>query len=158
MAAGDWAAVRNIYQEGIATENATVETQAPAWEHWDGVHRRDCRLVARDNGNTVVGWAALTPVSSREAYNGVAEVSVYVAEHARGNGIGKLLLSSLVEESEAAGIWTLQAMIFVENEASITLHSACGFRSVGTRERIGCLHGKWRDTLLMERRSGVIGA
>ncbi|HCL25933.1 MAG TPA: N-acetyltransferase, partial [Dehalococcoidia bacterium] len=106
----------------------------------------------------VVGWAALSPVSARSPYSGVAEVSVYVAEHSRGTGVGRLLLETLVTESESAGVWTLQAMIFVENQASITLHSACGFRSVGTRERIGCLHGQWRDTLLMERRSKVNGA
>ena len=157
MGTGDWAAVREIYQEGIATGNATVDTQAPAWEHWNHVHRPDCRLVAKDDGN-VVGWAALSPVSDREAYAGVAEVSVYVAEHSRGNGVGKLLLDSLVSVSEAAGIWTLQASIFVENEASITLHAACGFRTVGTREKIGRLNGRWRDTVLMERRSDVAGA
>lgn len=157
MRAGDWEAVRGIYQEGIATGNATVETHAPAWERWDSVHRPDCRLVARD-GTRVIGWAALSPVSGREAYAGVAEVSVYVAENSRGMGVGKLLLNSLVSESEATGVWTLQASIFVENEASITLHAACGFRSVGTRERIGCLNGRWRDTVLMERRSKVAGA
>lgn len=157
METQDWAAVREIYREGIATGNATVETQAPAWEHWNSVHRPDCRLVASDEGN-VVGWAALSPVSDREAYAGVAEVSVYVGEHARGNGVGRLLLNSLVSASEAAGVWTLQASIFVENEASISLHAGCGFRTVGTRERIGNLNGRWRDTVLMERRSDVAGA
>ena len=152
----DWEAVRDIYQEGIATGNATVETQAPIWEHWNRNHRADCRLVAKD-GETVIGWASLSPVSSREAYAGVAEVSVYVAENSRGVGVGKTLLSSLVLASEAAGIWTLQASIFVENQASITLHTACGFRTVGTRERIGCLYGRWRDTVLMERRSDATG-
>ena len=157
MGSQDWEAVRAIYEEGIATGNATVETQAPAWEHWNSVHRHDCRLVARD-GDKVIGWAALSPVSDRDAYAGVAEVSVYVADHSRGNGVGKLLLSSLVAASESLGVWTLQASIFVENEASIALHASCGFRSVGTRERIGCLDGRWRDTLLMERRSDVAGA
>ena len=158
MATGDWAAVRKIYQEGIATGNATIETEAPDWEHWNSVHRPDCRLVARDGKSVIVGWAALSPVSDREAYSGVAEVSVYVAEQSRGVGVGKLLLNSLVSASEAAGIWTLQASIFIENEASIVLHAACGFRSVGTRERIGRLNGRWRDTVLMERRSVVTGA
>jgi L-amino acid N-acyltransferase YncA len=153
----DWEAVRSIYQDGIATGNATVETHAPDWESWNSNHRPDCRLVARD-GDEVVGWAALSPVSTRSAYAGVAEVSVYVSESSRGSGVGKLLLSSLVSTSEAAGIWTLQAMIFVENEASIALHSSSGFRSVGIRERIGSLNGQWRDTLLMERRSNVVGS
>jgi len=157
MGAGDWEAVRRIYEEGIATGNATVETDAPAWERWNSSHRTDCRLVAKD-GDQVVGWAALSPVSVRSAYSGVAEVSVYVAENFRGKGAGKLLLDSLVSSSESAGVWTLQAMIFVENEASIALHASCGFRSVGTREKIGCLYGRWRDTLLMERRSAIAGA
>ena len=156
MGAGDWEAVIEIYQEGIATGNATVETEAPPWERWNDNHRPDCRLVAKD-GDLVVGWAALSPVSSRNAYSGVAEVSVYVAKKFRGQGAGKLLLNHLVLASESAGVWTLQANIFVENEASIAIHAACGFRSVGTRERIGCLYGQWRDTLLMERRSNVIG-
>ena len=156
MGTKDWEAVREIYQEGIATRNAKVETHTPAWERWNSVHRPDCRLVARD-GDRVIGWAALSPVSDREAYAGVAEVSVYVAEDSRGMGVGKLLLKSLVSTSEAAGVWTLQASILVENEASIALHAACGFRSVGTRERIGCLNGRWRDTVLMERRSDVTG-
>ena len=113
--------------------------------------------MAKD-GDLVVDWAALSPVSSRDAYSGVAEVSVYVAEKLRGEGVGKLMLNHLVSASESARVWTLQASIFVENEASIAIHAACGFRSVGTRERIGCLYGRWRDTLLMERRSSVIGA
>lgn len=157
MRADDWEAVKEIYEEGIATSNATVETGAPPWERWDINHRRDCRLVAKDGGQ-VIGWAALSPVSFREAYSGVAEVSVYVAERFRGAGVGKTLLSSLVSASESAGVWTLQASILVENKASIALHSACGFRTVGTRERIGRLHGRWRDTVLMERRSDVAGA
>jgi len=156
MDEGDWEAVKRIYEDGIATGNATVETQAPNWELWHNNHRPDCRLVAK-NGNEVVGWAALSPVSSRSAYSGVAEVSVYVAKQSRGSGVGKLLLSSLISSSESAGVWTLQAMIFVENEVSISLHSGCGFRSVGTRERIGSLNGQWRDTLLMERRSNIVG-
>ena len=152
----DAAAVLAIYGEGIASGNATFETDVPAWEDWNKAHRPDCRLVARSNGN-VVGWAALTPVSGRCVYAGVAEVSVYVAAAARGQGMGKMLLAALVEASEAAGIWTLQAGIFPENEASIALHKACGFREIGIRERPGQLHGRWRDVLLLERRSRVIG-
>ena len=157
MDEGDWEAVKRIYEDGIATGNATVETQAPNWEHWNNNHRPDCRLVAKI-GNEIVGWAALSPVSSRSAYSGVAEVSVYVAKQSRGSGVGNLLLKSLISSSESAGVWTLQAMIFVENEVSISLHSGCGFRSVGTREKIGSLNGQWRDTLLMERRSNVVGS
>ena len=153
----DWGAVRKIYEEGIATGNATVDTRPPTWELWNSSHRIDCRLVAKE-GDRIVGWAALSPVSRREAYSGVAEVSVYVAQQFRGNGAGKLLLKSLVSSSESAGIWTLQAMIFVENKASIALHTSCEFRSVGTRERIGFLSGRWRNTLLLERRSGIIGS
>ena len=149
--------VRQIYEEGIATGNATVETSALPWERWDGNHRPDCRLVAKD-GDQVIGWAALSPVSSREVYPRVVEVSVYIAERLRGTGVGKILLSSLVSASGSAGVWKLQASILVENEASIALHSACGFRTVGTRERIGRLHGRWRDTPLMERRSDVANA
>ena len=157
MRDGDWEAVKTIYEEGIATGNATVDTSAPTWELWNSSHRLDCRLVAKES-EQVIGWAALSPVSLRNAYSGVAEVSVYVAEKSRGNGAGKLLLKSLVSSSESAGIWTLQAMIFMENKASIALHASCEFRSVGTRERIGCLSGHWRNTLLMERRSKVIGS
>ena len=157
MGVGDWEAVKGIYEDGIATGNATVDTHAPEWERWNRDHRPDCRLVARDV-DKVVGWAALSPVSARSAYSGVAEVSVYVSEQSRGKGVGKLLLSTLVTTSESAGIWTLQAMIFVENKASISIHSSCGFHSVGTRERIGSLNGQWRNTLLMERRSAVAGA
>ena len=157
MGEKDWEAVRKIYEEGIATGNATVETGAPPWERWDSDHRPDCRLVAKD-GEKVIGWAALSPVSSREAYSGVAEVSIYIAENFRSTGVGKTLLGSLIATSESAGVWTLQASILVENEASVALHSACGFRTVGARERIGRLHGRWRDTLLMERRSNVAGA
>ena len=157
MQDNDWEAVKKIYEEGIATGNATVDTRAPNWEMWNSSHRLDCRLVAKED-DRVVGWAALSPVSFREAYSGVAEVSVYVAEESRGIGAGKLLLESLISASESAEIWTLQAMIFVENEASIALHTSCAFRSVGTRERIGRLSGRWRNTLLMERRSNVIGS
>jgi phosphinothricin acetyltransferase len=152
----DWGVVRAIYRQGIATGNATFEADAPAWDAWDASHRRDCRLVARVGGR-VVGWAALSSVSGRCVYAGVAEVSVYVALAARGQGVGKALLRALVAESERAGIWTLQGGIFPENVASIALHEACGFRRVGVRERLGQIKGGWRDVVLMERRSKVVG-
>ena len=148
--------VRSIYLEGITTGLATFETEAPIWEHWDAKHLPAPRLIAGDNEG-IVGWAALSPVSARPVYAGVAEVSVYVSAAARGRGIGRLLLASLVIESESNGIWTLQASIFPENGASISLHQACGFREVGTRRRIGKLNGVWRDTVLLERRSEVAG-
>ena len=156
MKAEDWQAVQAIYREGIATGNATLETGAADWEEWDQRHRRDCRLVARREGE-IAGWAALSPVSSRCVYAGVAEVSVYVAPSARGQGVGRALLRALIAESERQGIWTLQAGIFPENEASIALHQACGFREVGRRDRLGQLHGVWRDVVLLERRSKVVG-
>lgn len=156
MRAGDWAAVEAIYQEGIATRNATFETETPSWEQWDARHLQFARLVVRSE-HGVCGWAALTPVSMRRVYAGVAEVSVYVAENARGRGVGKALLEGLIEQSEQHGIWTLQAGIFPENVASIRLHESCGFRVVGRRERIAMLHNVWRDTVLMERRSEVVG-
>ncbi|MCX6633851.1 MAG: GNAT family N-acetyltransferase [Acidobacteria bacterium] len=156
MEADDWDAVRAIYQEGIATGNATFEKSAPDWEKWDKEHLRACRLVARA-GREVLGWAALTPVSGRCVYAGVAEVSVYVALRARGRGIGLALLSALVSASEQEGLWTLQAGIFPENAASIELHKRVGFRIIGTRERLGCLDGRWRDVVLMERRSAIAG-
>lgn len=152
----DWHSVKAIYREGIATGNATFEESVPEWEVWDKDHLRSCRLVVREEGQ-VVGWAALSPVSSRCVYAGVAEVSVYVAAMARGRGIGKALLQMLVEDSEREGIWTLQASIFPDNEASLALHKACGFREIGYRERIGRLGGVWRDTVLLERRSKVAG-
>jgi phosphinothricin acetyltransferase len=152
----DWDAVRSIYREGIATGNATFETDVPEWNVWDGNHLPDCRFVARKTGQ-VVGWAALSPVSGRCVYAGVAEVSVYVTASAWGQGVGRALLRALVEESEQHGIWTLQAGIFPENKASIGLHKACGFREVGTRERLGEMQGVWRDVVLMERRSDVTG-
>ncbi len=156
MEANDWDDVRAIYREGIATGNATFEKSAPEWEKWDKEHLRVCRLVARA-GREVLGWAALTPVSGRCVYAGVAEVSVYVAERARGRGIGFALLSALVSASEREGLWTLQAGIFPENAASIELHKRAGFRILGTRERLGCLDGRWRDVVLMERRSAIAG-
>jgi len=152
---GDWPRVREIYLEGIATRNATFETSAPEWEEWNAAHRADCRIVARRN-RAIVGWAALSPVSTRKVYTGIAEVSVYVAGITRGIGVGRLLLTKLIEDSERAGIWTLQAGIFPENNASIALHKLFGFREVGTRERIGQLGGVWRDVILLERRSKVV--
>lgn len=152
----DWLQVEDIYRQGIATGVATLETTTPTWEQFDANHRSDCRLVARD-GEQVLGWAVLSPVSKRAVYSGVAEVSVYVAGSARGQGIGRALLQALIEASERAGIWTLQVAIFQENTPSIALHEACGFRLVGVRERLGCLDGIWRDTVLMERRSAVVG-
>lgn len=152
----DWPQVEAIYTEGIMTGSATLETSTPRWDAWHAAHRADCRLVAWD-GETVLGWAALSPVSSRCVYGGVAEVSIYVSAPARGRGVGKALLRALIDASEQAGLWTLQAGIFAENTPSIALHTACGFRIVGTRERLGQLHGLWRDIVLMERRSPVVG-
>ena len=152
MLPSDWPTVREIYLEGIATRQATFETEAPTWEAWDATHSPFARLVARQ-GETAVGWAALSPVSSRKAYAGVVEVSVYIAQSHRGCGLGKQLLKALIGESEANGIWSLQAVMFPENAASVALHRRCGFREVGRRERIGKLGGVWRDTILLERRS-----
>jgi len=152
----DWNDVRRIYVEGIATGNATLETEPPAWDAWDRSHRADSRFVARVGGR-IVGWAALSRVSERCAYGGVAEVSVYVAADARGGGVGRRLLDELVRSSEEAGVWTLQAGIFPENAASIALHERCGFRVVGIRERLGRLRGAWRDVALLERRSRRVG-
>jgi phosphinothricin acetyltransferase len=157
MSEAHWAAVREIYAQGIATRNATFETALPDWAEWDARHLSMCRLVAL-RGDEVVGWAALSAVSSREIYRGVAEVSVYVANRAQGKGIGSALLASLIAGSERNGIWTLQAGILAENDASIHLHEKAGFRIVGCREKIGRLDGQWRDTVLMERRSTVVGA
>jgi|SRR5439155_170312 len=152
----DWDRVRGIYLEGIATGQATFETTAPAWEAWDAAHMRAARLVARE-GKATLGWAALSPVSSRCVYAGVAEVSVYVAAAARGRGVGRALLAALIAAAEREGLWTLQAGIFPENEASLAVHRRCGFREVGRRERLGKLNGAWRDVLLLERRSPTVG-
>lgn len=141
--------------EGIATGNATFETEAPRWAAWDATHRRDCRLIALSDGH-IIGWGALAPVSATQVYVGVAEVSIYVAESVRGHGVGQRLLATLIEESEREGIWTLQAGIFPENTASIALHEKCGFRKVGVRERLGQLRGQWRDVILLERRSKLM--
>ena len=154
MRDSDWEQVREIYLEGIRSGHSTFETEAPSWECWNEAHLPFARLVMRA-AERVNGWAALSPVSKRQVYRGVAELTVYVAESARGQGIGRALLEALIEESERNGIWTLQASIFPENLASIKLHRRCGFREVGRRERIAMLHGVWRDTLLFERRQAL---
>jgi phosphinothricin acetyltransferase len=150
-----WPAVARIYAEGIATGNATFETVVPAWERWDAAHLPDHRFVALLE-REVVGWVAVGGVSERCVYAGVVENSVYVAEAARGRGVGRLLLERLAASTEAAGIWTIQTGIFPENEASVALHERVGFEVVGRRKRLGKLHGVWRDVLLLERRSSVV--
>jgi phosphinothricin acetyltransferase len=156
MTSKDWHTVANIYEDGIATGVATFETNIPTYEAWDNAHLKTCRIVALKN-QQVVGWAALSPVSSRCVYGGVAEVSVYISQNYRGLGIGKLLMTQLILESEAEGLWTLQSGIFPTNTGSIKLHEAVGFRYIGKRERVGKLHGKWVDNVLYERRSTVVG-
>jgi phosphinothricin acetyltransferase len=156
MNPADWDQARRIYLEGIATGQATFETEAPDWEKWNAHHIEQCRLVAKA-GVSLIGWAALAPVSPRRVYVGLAEVSVYVAENFRGRGIGKALLESIIGCSEEHGFWTLQAGILAENLSSLALHKRCGFREVGRRERIGKLGGEWRDMVLLERRSPVVG-
>jgi L-amino acid N-acyltransferase YncA len=156
LLASDWQQVKLIYEKGIATGNATFQTDAPSWEEWDSSHLQESRIVAEDNGE-VIGWAALTPVSSRCVYAGVAEVSVYVDPGHSTKGIGLALLNELVSLSEAEGIWTLQAGIFPENIGSLRIHEKAGFRTLGVREKIGKQNGVWRDTVLLERRSKVIG-
>ena len=151
----DWPQVAAVYAEGIGTGDATFETAVPSWEAWDAGHP-DVRLVAVLDGE-VAGWAALSPASGRRCYRGVAESSIYVAARARERGVGRALLEALVARSEAAGVWTIQAGIFPENEPSLALHAACGFRLVGVRERLGELNGVWRDVCLLERRSGAVG-
>jgi L-amino acid N-acyltransferase YncA len=156
MERADWHSVRTIYLEGIADRNATFETEAPAWEKWDASHLPFCRLVARA-GNGVLGWAALSSVSARHCYSGVAEASVYVAGASRGVGIGRALLEALIAESERHGIWTIQGAVFPENYVSLELLKRCGFREVGRRERLAQLDGIWRDVLVLERRSPTVG-
>ena len=156
LTAADWDLVRHIYLDGIATGQATFETEAPTWERWNEVHLPAPRLVAISD-EPVVGWAALSSVSARSVYTGVADVSVYVAADWHGQGIGRVLLEKILSESEENDIWTLQASIFPENGASVSLHKACGFREVGTRERIGKMKGVWRNTILLERRSKRVG-
>ena len=152
MRKDDWPGVLAAYVEGIATGNATFETEPPTFDRWWSTHLQTHRLVAV-RGGIVVGWAALSPVSDRCAYAGVAEGSVYVAEHARGQHVGRRLLQTLIANADATDIWTIQTGVFPENEASVRLHLQCGFRVVGTRERLGELHGRWRDVLLLERRA-----
>jgi len=157
----DWEEVRAIYEEGIATENATFEPVVPDWEKWDSAHVAEPRLVVKVEGQ-VAAWAALSRVSARKVYAGIAEVSIYVGEKFRGRGIGDALLAALVDASEKAGFWTLQGGIFPENTVSIELHKKHGFRVLGIREKVGKmafgkLQGKWRDVVLMERRSKVAG-
>lgn len=156
MAAADWEQVRGIYLQGIETGNATFEIDAPSWERWDHGHLRQCRLVARV-GKQIYGWVALSPVSARAVYSGVAEVSIYVAEEARGQRVGQTLLQSLISEAERTGLWTLQAGVFPENYRSLALLERNGFRRLGVREKIGKLGNTWRDVVLLERRSRVAG-
>ena len=157
MTDADGPAVLEIYRQGIATGNATFETETPPWEKWTAAHLPHSRIVARD-GTGVLGWAALSAVSGRCVYAGVAEVSIYIAEPERGRGVGRALLEELIRQSEKNGLWTLQAGIFPENRASIGLHKSCGFREVGRRERIGKLGESWRDTVLLERRSKTVAS
>lgn len=156
MLPADWPSVREIYLAGIATGNAMFEKSAPDWTRWHNAHLEHSRLVARGQ-DRVIGWAALSPVSRRAVYAGVAEVSVYVAATARGKGVGSALLSALIRSSEEEGIWTLQAGIFPENAASVGLHRKTGFRVVGIREHLGAMDGRWRDVVLLERRSKTVG-
>ena len=155
MEPADWPAVERIYAEGIATGDATFETEPPSWEAFDASRLADHRLVALEDGE-IVGWAALSPTSSRPCYLGVVEHSVYVAGHARGRGVGRQLMEALMQEADTAGLWTIQTSIFPENSASVALHERLGFRIVGRRERIAQLDGVWRDTILLERRSSRI--
>ena len=156
MNGGDWPEVLAIYEQGIATRQATFELSAPSWEQFDATHLADCRLVARRE-DCVLGWAALSPESRRQCYSGVAEVSVYVRASARGQGVGTALLSQLIAESEALGLWTLEGATFPENTASLRLQARLGFREIGRRERVAKLDGVWRDTVLTERRSQCVG-
>lgn len=161
MTESDWSSVAAVYREGIETGHATFETSVPTWERWDDAHVDSCRLVAELDDH-LVGWAALSVVSDRCVYGGVGEVSVYVGSLGRGKGVGTRLLSALVKVSEKAGFWSLQAGMFPENGGSIALHGRCGFRQVGRRERIGKMDlgpmkGRWRDVLLLERRSTTVG-
>ena len=155
---GDWPAVAAIYGEGIETGDATLESAIPPWAQWDAGHRADCRLVAERDGQ-VVGWTAISSYSGRSVYSGVAWESVYVAASARGAGVGRALLEALIEASEAAGVWTLLAGVQIENAASLALHERVGFRRIGVQERVGRdPTGRWRDVVLLERRSLLVGA
>ncbi len=152
MQPGDWEQVASIYMEGIKTKNATFETQCPSWEVWDEKHRKDCRFVAKDDYQ-IAGWVALSNISARPVYSGVCEVSIYVANEYKGKGVGSILMQAMIDESEANGIWTLQAAIFPENTDSIHLHKKFGFRQVGIREKIGKMDAVWRDNIFLERRT-----
>jgi L-amino acid N-acyltransferase YncA len=152
----DWDEVRRIYAAGIATGQATFETATPAWSEWDAAHLPSPRLLAVE-GDAIRGWAALSPVSRRQVYRGVAEVSLYVAPEAQGRGIGRFLLQEIIRASEEAGYWTLQVSVFAVNHASLRLHQQAGFRRVGIRERIAQRDGRWHDTVILERRSPVVG-
>jgi L-amino acid N-acyltransferase YncA len=151
MRPDDWGAVERILAEGIATGDSTFETETPSWEDWDADHLREMRLVAREDGE-VLGWAAASRISVRDVYRGVVECSVYVARDARGRGVGEALLPALLEAAAAAGVWTVEAIVFVENEASARMVRYAGFRLVGRRERLGEVDGRWRDVLLFEWR------
>jgi phosphinothricin acetyltransferase len=155
MTAAHADAVLVIYQEGLNTGDASFELTAPDWRGWDAAHLSQHRFVAVDEGGSVAGWVAVSAVSSRCVYAGVVEHSVYVAEQARGRGVGRALLSALIASTESAGIWTIESGVFPENVASLALHASLGFRIVGRRERIGCHRGVWRDTLLLERRAKI---
>jgi L-amino acid N-acyltransferase YncA len=156
MSGASWPDVARIYESGIATKNATFQTEAPDWESWDKAHRKDCRLIAIID-DRIVAWAALSNVSSRSVYSGVAEVSIYVDAVFRGKGVGDVLMEALIRESELKGIWTLQAGIFPENTGSLKLHQKHGFRIIGIKERIGKMDDTWRDVAMLERRSTVVG-
>jgi phosphinothricin acetyltransferase len=157
MTQKDWEGVAKIYLEGINTGKATFQTEIPSWEAWNNGHINSCRLVARLD-DQVLGWGALSPTSSRCVYAGVAEVSIYISEEHRGQGVGKAILEALVKVSEEKGFWTLQSGIIRENTASIGLHNSCGFRKIGIRERVGKMsNGQWHDVVLMERRSNTVG-
>ncbi|NNK11680.1 MAG: N-acetyltransferase [Flavobacteriaceae bacterium] len=157
MTSADWPTVARIYKEGIETGFATFEKQVPSYEDWNKAHTTNCRLVAFE-GDSITGWAALSPVSGRCVYGGVGEVSVYVSKDHWGKKVGSKLLLALIESSEKEGFWTLQSGIFPENEASVKIHLQCGFRQIGHRERIGKLDGEWKDNLIFERRSNKVGA
>lgn len=156
MTEADWPAVSQIYKEGIETGYATFETEVPSYTKWDQDHMKSCRLVA-ERGGAIAGWAALSPVSGRCVYGGVGEVSVYVAREFRGKGIGRRLLEHLIVASERQGLWTLQSGIFPDNTGSIKVHESTGFRKIGFREKVGQLHGVWKDNLVFERRSRKVG-
>jgi L-amino acid N-acyltransferase YncA len=156
MTAESWSDVNRIYESGIASKNATFETSVPDWDTWDRAHRKDCRIIAKIKGK-VIGWAAISGISDRRVYSGVAEISIYVDPDFRGKGVGDSLMNAMIKESELSGIWTLQAGVFPENVASLKLHRKYGFRTVGVRERLGRMDDRWRDVLLLERRSKTVG-